>query len=323
MNRRHFLKSAAALAIYGSIKPAESLFAKSYPDIPREFLFLGPHELEAVRKGRPIPDAAESEVGRPVFPVPEVPADLKTDSPPEDKYIHKMRHFNQPHPGDVRVPAEEMPLLKSCARRLRGVRAKIGYGNFYLVSLDDALRIADRYPDVGAFTNPEVAFLEKTFYTNAITYGFFGDKTLTVFTHQIRKKEVRSIAGTGNYLYRGEPVATYRRIQNDIGEHAVLTSGIRSVMKQFELFLNKTIKCQGNLSMASRSIAPPGYSYHGISDFDVGQKGYGLDNFTAKFTQTDVFKKLKQLDYITLRYNKDNMLGVRFEPWHIKIEARG
>ena len=59
------------------------------------------------------------------------------------------------------------------------------------------------------------------------------------------------------------------------------------------LFLSKAHESKGNLSMASRSLAPPGYSYHGISDFDVGQVGFGVNNFTEKFTDTDVFKKLK------------------------------
>jgi len=71
--------------------------------------------------------------------------------------------------------------------------------------------------------------------------------------------------------------------------------------------------------MASRSLAPPGYSFHGVGDFDVGKKGYGIDNFTEKFTKTDVYKKLNDLGYIRFRYHQDNYLGVRFEPWHIKV----
>ena len=87
------------------------------------------------------------------------------------------------------------------------------------------------------------------------------------------------------------------------------------------LFLNKAYKSNGNLSVASRSLAPPGYSYHGVGDFDVGQVGFGADNFTARFTSTEVFKKLENLGYINLRYQKDNLLGVRFEPWHIKVSS--
>ena len=69
-----------------------------------------------------------------------------------------------------------------------------------------------------------------------------------------------------------------------------LTSGIRGVVKQFLLYLDKADNNHGNLSLASRSLAPPGYSYHGIADFDVGQIGYGILNFTGRFTTTEVFK---------------------------------
>jgi hypothetical protein len=73
------------------------------------------------------------------------------------------------------------------------------------------------------------------------------------------------------------------------------------------------------LSMASRSLAPPGYSFHGVGDFDVGKKGYGIYNFTEKFTGTNVYHRLADLGYLKFRYGPDNNLGVRFEPWHIKV----
>jgi LAS superfamily LD-carboxypeptidase LdcB len=90
-------------------------------------------------------------------------------------------------------------------------------------------------------------------------------------------------------------------------------------MKQFLLFLNKAYRSRGNLSVASRSLAPPGYSFHGVGDFDVGQVGFGIANFSSRFTTTKVFKRLRDLGYIELRYPKGNLLGVRFEPWHIKV----
>lgn len=92
-------------------------------------------------------------------------------------------------------------------------------------------------------------------------------------------------------------------------------------MKQFLLFLNKAYSNDGNLSLASRSLAPPGYSFHGNGDFDVGQVGYGALNFTERFTETEVFKRLSEMGYLQLRYPEDNRLGVRFEPWHIKIKT--
>ena len=48
----------------------------------------------------------------------------------------------------------------------------------------------------------------------------------------------------------------------------------------------------------------------------------GADNFTLRFTTTRVYRKLKDLGYINIRYVEDNMLGVRFEPWHIKVSSK-
>jgi len=107
-----------------------------------------------------------------------------------------------------------------------------------------------------------------------------------------------------------------------VGRQVILTSGVRGLIKQFLLFLNKAYKSNGNLSLASRSLAPPGFSFHGIGDFDVGQAGFGVANFTERFTTTEVYRKLRYLDYINLRYTQDNLLGVRFEPWHVKMNSK-
>ncbi|MGI9295075.1 MAG: M15 family metallopeptidase, partial [Pseudomonadales bacterium] len=98
-----------------------------------------------------------------------------------------------------------------------------------------------------------------------------------------------------------------------------LTSGIRGIVKQMQLFLAKAVVTNGNLSQASRSLAPPGYSYHGIGDFDLGKVGFGLRNFTESFATTDEYKRLIDLGYVSIRYTETNPFGVRHEPWHIKI----
>lgn len=326
MNRRDFIKSAAVIAIGSPILPLDRVLAGQSPDIPREFLYLDRSMMGSTDKAGS-PGATHPQSTKPVFPVPKTPAENAVSQPDRAEiklYLKKMRHFNRPHPDDVYIDADEMPLLHSSAKRLRRVRSVVGFGNFYLLSFDEARKFALQYANkVGPFTPAEINFLEKQFYTEAVTYGFFGDKSLVNFTHVIPRKSVARVPGTGNFLYKGPAVAVYDRIQKDIGPQAVLTSGVRSVMKQFDLFLWKTVKCNGNLSMASRSIAPPGYSYHGVSDFDIGKKGLGGANFTAKFTQTDVFKKMAHLDYLKIRYHQDNMQGVRFEPWHIKVDASG
>jgi len=76
---------------------------------------------------------------------------------------------------------------------------------------------------------------------------------------------------------------------------------------------------KGNLSKASRSLAPPGHSYHGIGDFDVGKVGFGRKNFSEEFARTDEFHRLVELGYVDIRYPRDNLFGVRYEPWHIKV----
>ncbi len=231
----------------------------------------------------------------------------------------KTRLFDQSFTDDISLSKTELPLLRDSLARLKRVQRVIGYGNFCLLGLDDARSYARAYDRIGAFTKPELAFLEKIFYSQARDYGFMGEKPLEQITAKIKKKETRKIPRTGNYLYRGKPVSVYEDIQKRIGSDAVLTSGIRGVMKQFLLFLNKTVQSKGNLSMASRSLAPPGYSFHGIGDFDVGKKGFGVDNFTEKFTQTQVYNQLSDMGYIKFRYDRENELGVRFEPWHVEV----
>ena len=127
----------------------------------------------------------------------------------------------------------------------------------------------------------------------------------------------------GNYIFAGEAQKTWNAIQAELGPSVVLTSGVRGVAKQFLLFLNKAMKFSGNLSLASRSLAPPGYSFHGVGDFDVGQKGFGLGNFSEEFIRTPVFRALSERGYLTLRYPEENLLGVRYEPWHVKVKREG
>ena len=234
-------------------------------------------------------------------------------------YLHKMQNFDQPHYGDICLEKEQLSVLYSCVSRLKRLQRTVGHGNFHLLSFDDGMAIARNYSKVGKFSRRELDFLERIFYTDSEEYGFWGDKPISKMTTNIKKSEVVKIPRTGNYLYRGVPQEMYEKVRKHVGDKLYLTSGIRGVMKQLYLFLNKANKNKGNLSLASRSLAPPGYSFHGISDFDVGQIGYGALNFTGRFTTTEVFKKLDALDYVSIRYPKDNLKGVRFEPWHIKV----
>ncbi|MBL0731893.1 MAG: D-alanyl-D-alanine carboxypeptidase family protein [Desulfosarcina sp.] len=229
-------------------------------------------------------------------------------------YLHKIHNFDQPHKNDIYLNSAQLRILKSSVARLKRLQKTVGHANFYLLNFDEALKISRGYSRVGRFPKSEIDFLETIFYENSSRYGFFGEKPFKDITSRIRKQEVVKIPHTGNYLYKGEPCSAYNKIKKEIGDNAILTSGVRSIIKQFLLFLDKACRNKGNLSLASRSLAPPGYSFHGIGDFDVGQIGFGYDNFTERFTTTDVFKKLQKFGYINLRYKRNNLLGVRFEP---------
>lgn len=142
---------------------------------------------------------------------------------------------------------------------------------------------------------------------------------ITELTARIPNRDTIKLTGTGHYVFKGEPLKMYNKIRRDVGPSVVLTSGIRGVVKQIYLFLAKAIKTKGNLSQASRSLAPPGHSYHGVGDFDVGKVGLGASNFTSKFATTAEYKRLRELGYVLIRYTETNPYGVRFEPWHIKV----
>lgn len=233
--------------------------------------------------------------------------------------IQKSIDFARDYNDDIFVSAEEEVLLASISARLARLQNTVGYGNFNILNFDEALIFARRYSQIGEFTPAEKEFIDKVFTFNAQAYGFYGEKVTGSLTTSIKKSSVFKVPGTGHYLFKDQSLAYYEKIRQSVGEGIVLTSGVRSNVKQLHLFLAKVIRVKGNLSRASRSLAPPGYSYHGIGDFDVGRKGWGARNFTDDFAQTDEFKRMQDLGYIAIRYDHGNTLGVRFEPWHIQV----
>lgn len=235
------------------------------------------------------------------------------------KVVDKAVNFSRNYNDDVFVSKADAPLLRSTFTRLKNLQKTIGYGHFNLVSFDESIRFAKRYSAIGAFSKEELAFIEKLFFTDAANYGFYGKKVSNELTGQFNKAKVIKIPRSGHYIFKDESLSYYQKLKNDVGNSIILTSGIRSNVKQLYLFLAKTIRVDGNLSRASRSLAPPGYSYHGIGDFDVGRIGWGGKNFTDDFASTDEYKKMQDLGYIAIRYDHGNKLGVRFEPWHIKV----
>lgn len=225
----------------------------------------------------------------------------------------------KPRMGDIIAKTSTLTLIKSLYARISRVQKTIGYGHFNTLNFDEMLYIGRNYPKVGNFTQEEIDYCEELFYEKATTYGFYGTKVITDITHAIHKNDIKKISCTGHYLFKGEAIVKYEKIVQEMGNKVVLTSGVRNVVKQIYLFLNKTLQTGGNLSIASRSLAPAGYSYHGVSDFDIGKVGFGARNFTSEFARTFEYQKLTELGYIDIRYPKNNPYGVRFEPWHIKV----
>jgi hypothetical protein len=222
-------------------------------------------------------------------------------------------------PAEIIASAAQRRSIESVLARLRRVQNYVGHGNFNLIGWDQTLKIAREREKIGAFTRAELDLIEEIFSTRAQTLGFYGEKVVTRLSATIPQKDVIKVPGTGHFLFKGTATGTYDRIRRDLGDSVLLTSGIRSVVKQLYLFLNKVEEVDGNMSLASYSLAPPGHSYHAVGDFDVGKKGFGLKNFSAEFAETDEFKRLIDLGYLDIRYTKKNPFGVRYEPWHIKI----
>lgn len=231
----------------------------------------------------------------------------------------KVRNFEHDFNDDIFLADAEKPLLESVIVRLDRAQRVVGHGHFNVLDFDRLLNYARAYPSIGAFTPLELEFIEKVYFTNARDYGFLGGKVTDNLTAVIAKSDIVKVPYSGHFLFKGESQHYYETLKADIGPNVILTSGIRSNVKQLHLFLSKASASAYNLSKASRSLAPPGHSYHGIGDFDVGRVGWGAQNFTGDFAKTDEFKRMQDLGYVQIRYTKGNQLGVRFEPWHIKV----
>lgn len=220
---------------------------------------------------------------------------------------------------DIWLKQEHRKVIISVAHKLNLIEGVVGHGNFNLISFDTALKVAHNHSKIGAFSAKELSFMEEVFYTDPTPHGFYGKRTVEHITDVILEKEVVKIAQTGHFVFKGHSHELLSLIYKDVGSSVILTSGVRSVMKQMRLHLDKIISENGNITVATRSLVPPAYSYHSIGDFDVGKKGFGADNFTANFARTEEFWSLQKLSYISMRYTVGNGDGVSFEPWHIKI----
>lgn len=231
----------------------------------------------------------------------------------------KRDNFERDFPDDILASAEEWELIQGLAKKLSLIESYVGHGNFNIISWDEMIFFARYATGIEEFSVNELSFLEKLFFFDAQNYGFLGQKVLTDLTSSRNKDDLVKVPYSGHFLLREASLDVYQKVKQDVGESLILTSGYRALVKQFHLFLEKSVETRGNYSRASRSLAPPGYSFHARGDFDVGKVGHGLKNFTGDFAKTDEYRRLIDLGYVDIRYTEDNLLGVRFEPWHIKV----
>lgn len=242
-----------------------------------------------------------------------------TDIHHEDDLKQKSQKFDETFGDDIVLEKELLPQAKSLLEKLSQYESYVGHGYFNLKSFSQFETDLEAMGLI--LSSQEKSFASDLFDFDAQKYGFMGEKVITSMEKTFSNREVVKVPYSGHFLLDGESTRLYHSLVADVGNSLILTSGVRGTAKQFKLFLQKADEVDFNLSKASRSLAPPGYSHHGKGDFDVGRKGGGLANFTEDFARTFEFKEMIKLGYVDIRYQELNLLGVRFEPWHIKVHG--
>ncbi|WP_158583832.1 M15 family metallopeptidase [Salinibius halmophilus] len=321
MDRRRFIKgilSGAMISLSGTVLYRH--FGRQTPEWIERNITLGlphshPHDHD------PLPFADEQPILEDGASQPVIGNELELDpiSDEQPSYLAKIQNFDASFNDDVWLTESEKAMLNQTLKRINSVKNTIGFGNFNVVSFDEALRYGRSFSSIGEFTAAEIEFMEQLFYDDVSRLGFFGSRVTENLTDRIKLSDVDKIPRTGHYLYKGDPLNLYNKLREDVGDTIILTSGVRSVMKQFQLFMNKVVSSDYNISRASRSLAPPAHTFHSVGDFDVGKVGFGLDNFTNRFAETEEYRRMIELGYIEIRYTTTNRDGVRYEPWHVRV----
>lgn len=307
MKRRNFFKSSATVA---SLFAGSNLFGASFIDKDFNKLINSFFSKDE--------ESSSSIKDEYILSEEEYISDVKDSLSIEDK-INSSLGKQKTIIEDYFIDNKFLKEFHSVRNKLTQVQKYVGYGNFNIISFDYMLKVAKYSKDIENFTQKELEFLESIFYYDPKVHGFYGERISQNITEKIDEKKVRKIPYTGHYLFKGEPERIYHQMVKDVGDSLTLTSGVRSIVKQTKLFLDKVYSVEGNLTVASKSLAPPAYTYHSIADFDVGKKGFGKANFSSRFALTDEFLKMRKLKYIHMRYTVNNKDGVRYEPWHVKI----
>ena len=231
----------------------------------------------------------------------------------------KMQVPDRVSPDDVYLNTDQRAVMPATLARLNRAQRHFGHGYFNILGFNQLLKSAAVTPGIERFTVEEMGLLQWLFYQDATTYGFMGQRVVKDLLADLRPSLLHYDPQSGQYLYKRRAKPLFDRMRADIGSDLILTSGVRGIPKQSTLFLTKLIACDGNVSMTSRSLAPPGYSFHFSGDFDVGSTQLAGENFSRAFARSEVYRKMQRRPYVTLRYPDQNQAGVRFEPWHVKV----
>jgi len=224
--------------------------------------------------------------------------------------------------SDIYLSHEDFLTLAQLRERFKRLKKFVGYANFNIISYNSSMFYARNYSAIGKFTQEEIHLMERFFYEDPSRYGFYGERTVDNISAYIKKSDLKKISRSGHFIFKGTSLDSYNRLQVDVDtKDIILTSGVRSVVKQMRLFVDKLYRNKGNLTRTTNAIAPPAYSYHSTGDYDLGKKGFGFANFTPRFALTKEYSELKKLSYIEMRYTLLNNDGVRYEPWHIKAKV--
>lgn len=220
---------------------------------------------------------------------------------------------------DYYIEEKYIQVFNQVREKLNLVQKNVGYGKFNILGFDEMLKVARNNSNIGQFSFKEIEFLESIFYYDPSFHGFYGKRISNNITDEVNKSQVVKMPNTGHYLFKGDSTKVFDDLKKDIGNTIILTSGIRSIVKQSRLFLDKIASEKGNITVAAQTLAPPAFTYHLVGDFDVGKKDFGSNNFSSRFALTEEFQKLRKLNYVDIRYTNNNKDGVKYEPWHIKV----
>lgn len=330
MERRDFFK----ITLPSVFLTSTNLFADDKREDILDYLIrvfrINDEEINKVEKKVLQKDRIEKKVKKVIIDEKE---DLKINNIDEDNIIEETVSVEKPIVQlnkekvkketnirkDIYLNPEYVNSFISVRKKLLDMQRYVGYGNFNIISFDEIVNLSNRVASLEKFTKEDLEFMEYIFYYDPNMHGFYGKRISNSITDKINKNDVVKIEGTGHYLFKGHSYNTYFKMLDDVGENLILTSGVRSIVKQMKLFLDKLASVDANLSVASKSLAPPAFSYHTIADFDVGKKGFGHANFSPRFALTEEFFKMRKLKYIEMRYTINNKDGVRYEPWHVKV----